>query len=150
MGILWIVSMNRQVDYHSLRDERALRVIAHRCNLLLRGQLDRQCDLDLPRELRILPTFDGLHCIPELLTIEHPFRRILGSQDFSMLHALLARVVERLSDALILEVVSSPIRRGGDDRLTLRTRDDFRAEVIDRQETRSLVSLSLARRERRQ
>src|SRR5690348_10272375 len=51
-----------------------------------------------------------------------------------MLHASLVRVVERLPDALILEMVCSPIRCGGDDRLALRTGDDLCAEVIDRQE----------------
>ena len=124
--------MNGDIDRVALPHERLAREILHQPFALLRRQFMRQGNLDLARQLRVLPLLRPLRMVPKLVAILRPVRRVFRRHDRRELDPLRPRLIEfLLVRLLVAQPLARPIRRRRDRALPFSPADNFRGQVKD-------------------
>ena len=132
------------IDRVALPYERLTREILHQPLALLRRQLMRQGNLDLPRQLRVFALLSPLDMVPKLVAILRPVRRVFRRHDRRELDPLRPRLIEfLLVRLLVAQPLARPIRRRRDRALPFSPADNFRGQVKDGHARRLRLFLSV-------
>ena len=126
MRIIGVVFMDRKSAIMPFETNCISDVLAHQRDVLIVGKLQRQTDLDLARELRVLALLGSLDFVPKRLAIREPLGRPQREHDLGVLDTLLSRVVVRQAIALIVQRLARAIGGGRNHALSFCARDDFR------------------------
>ena len=112
MRVLFVVAMQGDVGHHSFGGERTLSEVTQEMDLLVSGQLHGQADFYLSGELCVFPALDFFYGVPQCRAVLHPGWRFRRREDLGVLDTGLARVVESLAQALIVECFGGAICGG--------------------------------------
>lgn len=133
-----------EVRHHATRRELRTDIALHHLPALIAGQLVRQGDIDLSRQLRVGTVLHPLHRVPQLLAVGQPGRAALGHDDFPVRDPRPLAVILCSALLVIPEFFTCPVggsrhrivrpllRRAVQVLAAFAAPENLRAEMIDR------------------
>ena len=113
-------AMDRIVDGNPVGVGQALGKFAGELNALLTSEFVRQGELEFTGDLGARMPPGVLGCIPKCLAVLGPFMLTEARQDdVGLVDAVPARIVKKLLQLFVPQLVARPIGRGGDGGLAL-------------------------------